>query len=214
MYSELKHNLQVLFQEHNRLSKKDINGVDVTGWWNLNVIKLFIGVSSILIVVVKGGGFSSGFLDFVTSYLSILIGLFITALIFSFDKFYEVKDTDEAEMIKNNAKLRIWDAQTYNYTKKFAFMTSQTIVISVFVLLIVALENLFPSLSNYNIRNYQLLNYKEWNFEAIKLFVTGSVATVFRFLTIYWLLTIMTNTLYIVSGMVDYMIKKNDRVTK
>jgi len=211
MYKELIRNISILFKESKKLSKKDINGDPVKGSWNLYGVKIICAIISAIIVLVKGSGFSSNFLEFVTSFLSILVGLFITALIFSFDKFYEPKTGEDLEKIKLNAQLRIWDTQAYNYTKKFAFMTSQTIVTSVFVLFLVAIENLFP-ISQINIIDEPFItSLKDLTCPSFGLFLLHLTVFVFRFLIIFWLLTIMSNTLYIVSGMVDYMIKKNDR---
>jgi len=198
--------LTLLKDKASTFERTDINGsVDET-FRAKYLVKLVFGTISGILVYLLKDGFSSDFVSYASSVLSILVGLFITALIFSFDKFYQSQDNlDTADSIS-----KLWDKQAYNYAKKFAYITSYTIVLSIFTLVLLAVNALFKEATSLNILSLRL-DFDNININSLKLFCIALFLIIQRFFVLYWLLKIMYNTLFIVSSMVQYMTTKIDR---
>jgi len=208
MYQELIKYLRILRKEASRFERTDINNKVDISFNSKYLVKIVFVLISIGLNLLLKNGFSDSFISYVSSVLSILVGLFITALIFSFDKFYE---PNKGEYL--DSRIKLWETQAYNYAKKFAYITSYTILISIFTLVILALSALFKEATQLNVFNLSFckdcisLNNLNW----FKLFALSLFVLIQRFLVLYWLLRIMYNTLYIVSSMVQYMTTKIDR---
>jgi len=199
--------LRILRKEASRFERTDINNkVDET-FRAKYFVKISFSIVAIILVFLLKNGFGESFVSYVSSVLSILVGLFITALIFSFDKFYEPNNEENP-----NSRIKLWETQAHNYAKKFAYITSYTIVLSIFTLVLLAVSALFEEETQLNVFNlsfcFECLNK---DFNALKLFGIAFFVIVQRFLVLYWLLKIMYNTLFIVSSMVQYMTTKIDR---
>lgn len=208
MSLKLNKYLKLLRKEASRLERTDINNkVDDSFRAKYLVMGIFSAISLITVCLLDSG-FSESFVSYVSSVLSILVGLFITALIFSFDKFYEPNNEENL-----NSRLKIWETQAYNYAKKFAYITSYTIVISVFTLVLIAISALFEKETQLKVLKLSFCFecIGKMDFNAFKLFAQATFIIVQRFLVLYWLLKIMYNTLFIVSSMVQYMSTKIDR---
>lgn len=208
MYQELIKYLRILKKQASRFERTDINNNVDESFSAKYLVKIVFGIISVLLVCLLKSGFSESFVSYVSSVLSILVGLFITALIFSFDKFYEPSNEENP-----NSRIKLWETQAHNYAKKFAYITSYTIVLSIFTLVILVASALFEKTTQLNVFNLSFCFdcIKNKDFEAIKLFVIAVSVIVQRFLVLYWLLKIMYNTLFIVSSMVQYMTTKIDR---
>lgn len=194
-----------LRKEANRLKRTDINNkVDDTFYAKYFKMIIFLIICGISIIILNKG-YNKEFLGYISSILSILVGLFITALIFSFDKFY-----DPIEEENPNSRTKLWDKQDYNYSKKFSYITAYTIVLSIFTLVMLVPNILFESFINLDL-NSLTLQTKEISANSIKLFLTAFLIIIQRFIIAYWLLEILYNTLFIVSSMVQYMTTKIDR---
>lgn len=208
MYQELIKYLKVLKRKVSQFEQTDINNNVGESFRAKYLIKIiFIIISAGLTYLLKDG-FNDSFVSYISSSLSILVGLFITALIFSFDKFYEPSKEKNP-----NSRIKLWDTQAYNYAKKFAYITSYTIVLSIFTLIILVLSALFKKETQLNFFELSVciecIGIKDFNW--LKLFGISVFVAIQRFLVFYWLLRIMFNTLYIVSSMVQYMTTKIDR---
>lgn len=208
MSLKLNKYLRILRQEASRFERTDINNnIDESFRAKYFVKTLFAFISVVLVFLLRNG-FGESFVSYVSSVLSILVGLFITALIFSFDKFYEPSNEENP-----NSRIKLWETQAHNYAKKFAYITSYTIVLSIFTLVLLAVSALFEKAPRLNIFDLSFcidcLSYRD--LKPLKLFGIGCFVIVQRFLVLYWLLKIMYNTLFIVSSMVQYMTTKIDR---
>lgn len=199
--------LKILRKEASRFERTDINNkVDETFRANY-LVKISFAIISIILVFLLKNGFGESFISYVSSVLSILVGLFITALIFSFDKFYEPSNEENPD-----SKIKLWETQAHNYAKKFAYITSYTIVLSIFTLVLLAVSALFEKATQLNVFNLSFcFECLKKDFNAFKLFGIAFFVIVQRFLILYWLLKIMYNTLFVVSSMVQYMTTKIDR---
>lgn len=189
-----------------KFQRIDINGnIDDKGY-KIWLPKLVLSLISIALFFLIRDGFDKEFVSFASTTLSILIGLFITAVIFSFDKFYQPLDDEE----EADAWEKVINTQAFNYSKQFAYITGYNIILCIFTLLLLALSSLFPDASKINVLNlYWDLN--KIGFEQIALFFTSVLFILQRFFVLYWLLRIVYNTLFVVSSMVKFMIDKIDR---
>lgn len=208
MSLKLSKYLSILRKEASRFERMDINNkVDESFRAKCSVKLVFAFIGFIFIILLKEG-FSNNFVSYISSVLSILVGLFITALIFSFDKFYE-PNKDESQ----SSRIKLWDIQAYNYAKKFAYIASYTIVLSIFTLVLLVVSALFEKPTQLNVFELSFC-WECWNLNnlnPIKIFINAIFVIIQRFFVIYWLLKIMYNTLFIVSSMVQYMTTKIDR---
>lgn len=203
MSQNLSKYLKLLRQEASRFERTNINDEVDNRFTSKYLIKIvFLLISGILFYLLNNG-FSESFISFVSSVLSILVGLFITALIFSFDKFYEPIDSENPD-----SRIKLWEKQAFNYAKTFAYITSYTIVLSIFTLVFLAVSALFPKETGLDIFK---LSFGIDCINSLKIFTLASLVLIQRILVIYWLLRITYNTLFIVSSMVQYMTTKIDR---
>lgn len=191
--------------EANRLKRTDINNnVDDTFYAKHLKNLVFLIICTISIILLNKG-FNKDFIAYISSILSILVGLFITALIFSFDKFYDPIKEDNP-----NSRIKLWDKQDYNYSKKFSYITAYTIVLSIFTLVILVPNVLFENFTSLDLSSLSIQT-NELSANSMKLLLTACLIIFQRFLITYWLLEILYNTLFIVSSMVQYMTTKIDR---
>lgn len=208
MYQELIKYLKALKKQASKFERTDINNNTNTSFKAKYLVKIVFALISIVLVLLLEKGFSDSFVSYISSALSILVGLFITALIFSFDKFYEPSNTENP-----NSRIKLWETQAYNYAKKFAYITSYTIVLSIFCLVLLVLSALFQNEMQLNVFElsfcFDCLSSE--NLDWLKLFGLGAFVIIQRILVLYWLLRIMYNTLFIVSSMVQHMTTKIDR---
>jgi|SRR5699024_2621804 len=200
--------LKILRKEASRFERTDINNNVDESFSAKYSVKITFTVISMGLVLLLKNGFSESFVSYVSSVLSILVGLFITALIFSFDKFYEPSNEENP-----NSRIKLWETQAHNYAKKFAYITSYTIVLSIFTLVLLAVSALFETASQLNVLNLSFCVecISIIGLKSLKLFGIALFVIVQRFFVLYWLLKIMNNTLFIVSSMVQYMTTKIDR---
>lgn len=192
----------------NELERTSINGNKVETFSAKYLYRIIFAIISILLLFSINRGFGNGFVSFISSVLSIIVGLFITALIFSFDKFYE-PNKDEYP----SSSIRLFDTKAFNYTKKFAYLTSYTIVLSVFTLVLLSLSALFEEKMSLNLRSL-VFDFENINWISLKLFIKGCIVFIQRYFVFYFLLKILYYTLYIVSSMVQYMTKKQEKSSK
>jgi hypothetical protein len=149
-------------------------------------------------------GFSSDFVSYASTALSILIGLFTTAIIFILDKYQPISNK------RPNSRQKLWDTQAYNYTKQFAFITGYNIVLCIYALVLLSFSALFKDFFNINIFQY-IVNLKEINIESMRNLLFVTLVVIQRLVVLYWLASIVYNTLYAISSMVKYMVVKIER---
>jgi len=189
----------------NRLERIDINGNETKSFFGKYSLRAFFSLISASFVYILNGGFSDMFISYASTVLSILIGLFITAIIFSFDKFYKHIDPEVA-----NSKEKLWDTQAYNYSKQFAFIIGYNIVLCIFAIVILSFSALFKDFFGIELHRYTLCINKI-NLVTFTRFCKLALVAMQRFFIFYWMLRIMYNTLFVVSSMVKFMTVKIDR---
>ncbi|HEV7348405.1 hypothetical protein [Telluribacter sp.] len=192
--------------------------------------RIVIAMISMAIVCSLKTGFEDVFVSYFSSVLSILVGLFITALVFSFDKFYtkaddgikiynidvneeSVPDVDKSYTIavKNNISLtagdKVWDTQSHNYSLIFAYVTGYNIVLCIIVIVLLALNTLFEHELNINIFKYYL-DIKDITLNSLGNLFLVVFNIIHRFLVLYWIGFVLYRTIFLVSSMVSYMTTK------
>lgn len=208
----------------------DINGKADSTFLQKHGKKIICSLVSGTLIFFLDKGFSITFIDYAGTILSILIGLFITALIFSFDKFYSTEKKDvtykvyskadkknEQYIIEQDKKIvlsskeKLLNTQAYNYTKQFAYLTGYNIVLCIYVLLLLSISSLFEEAMSINIfQTSIMLDYKSIQWDNIILFALSMFVFVQRLFVIYWIMSVMYNTIFIVSSMVNFMMIKMD----
>ncbi len=130
----------------NRMSRTNINGITDNSFWGKNKQRIACALISAFFVWKLRNGFSQNFVSYSSTVLSILTGLFITAIIFSFDKFYQKPDNPNL-----NSRQHLWDVQAYNYSKQFAYITGYNIVLCVFALIALSFTAFFAASMNVDL---------------------------------------------------------------
>lgn len=186
-----------------RFERTDINGKVDNSFFGKNLINLICSLISLVFVYLLKDGFSASFVSFSSKTLAIFIGLFMTAIIFSFNKFYEHSEKEEP-----NSTEKLWDTQSYNYSKQFAYITSYNIVLCIFVIIALSFNALFEKPLSVNLCEFSF-NFQQININSVLLFFELSFVALQRFFVLYWMQKVMYNTLFVVSSMVSFMNEKN-----
>lgn len=186
--------LKVIRERAHQLERVDINGKEIKPsklyfrWF------LFAFFTSLLFFA-SINGFSERLMEYCVSALSILIGLFITILVFVSEKIPNKKGVDE----ESSAKERASDMQLYNFYKQFSFMIGRTTILSVYCLIVVFF--LIQIGVSYNPFDYSFVS--KINTESVRLFFKILINMTFRILFIYWMIRIFYNTLFAVSSLTN-----------
>lgn len=205
MLLKLNKYLFELRNKANILERTDINGVVNNSLYIRYGYKFIFLFLSLFILYYSDSGFSETFISYISTVLSIFVGLFITALIFSFDKFYKPININIS-----NSEQKIWEKQSYNYAKQFAFIIGYNIILSIFTILLVLLSTIFNNQFAIHLLDYEFI-FSKISFVNILLFFKIIAVLFQRVLVYYWLLKIMYNTLFLVSSMVKFMTIKINR---
>lgn len=184
--------------------RKDINGQEAKGFFRKYARRIlcFVVTSGVLILLPTGFGYD--FIELTATILSIFVGLFITALIFAFDKFYVPKKMHETQ-----AQVKVKETQSYNYYKQFTYLIGFNIVTSVFVLILLLINVIFLDSLALNVREYHF-QFDLIDSVAIMNFLMVAGVLLFRFVIIYNVATIFHITVFMVSSMVEFMVSKVD----
>lgn len=231
MQLKLSKYLRELRKNAKRFERTDINDKEDKSFWGRNLRRVICIIVSIGFVWHLKEGFTQNFVSYASSVLSILIGLFITAIIFSFDKFYHKENIDEKvyevnvddtttnttkdyvlstkEIIRSNSKKALWNKQSHTYSKQFAFITGYNIVLCVFTIVVLSFNTLFEKTMATNLHDYHF-DFTSLSKETLLNFLVGSLVAIQRFFVLYWITSVVYNTLFIVSSMVNFMTVKID----
>jgi hypothetical protein len=211
-----------------KLEREDINGKP-NSFIGTHSARILCGIISILIII-KLDGFNTEFITYCSTVLSILIGLFLTSLIFGLDRFYtRPKNSENAYKIalakdylnakernysvsvkhidEKNSREGLWDKQSYNFLKQFSYVTGYNIVLSIFTLILLSFNTLFPDVTDIQVYHYY------FDFDNISLESIGKLLFVIsillhRFFIIYFIGRIVYNTLFVVASMIHFINEK------
>lgn len=211
-----------IFFKSRELEKLDINNKKKT-FIKRNFRYLFSIVVSFLLVFTITSGYSNDFLQLSASILSILIGLFITALVFALDKFYiprnnnvgdynvEIKEKEETKNIEisidkitnENANDKLWQKQSLYYVQKFNVLVGKSVIVGVMALALICINVIFLDFFSIDISDYELTH--KITSEIVLSFITILVVVIVRFIICYFMIEVFYNTINIISSMVNFM---------
>ena len=211
-----------IFFKSRELEKLDINNKKKT-FIKRNFRYLFSIVVSFLLVFTITSGYSNDFLQLSASILSILIGLFITALVFALDKFYiprnnnvgdynvEIKEKEETKNIEisidkitnENANDKLWQKQSLYYVQKFNVLVGKSVIVGVMALALICINVIFLDFFSVDISDYRLTHMI--TSETVLSFITILVVVIVRFIICNFMIEVFYNTINIISSMVNFM---------
>lgn len=170
-------------------------------------------------------GYNNEFLQLSASILAILIGLFLTALVFALDKFYIPKkkksgdyklDLTENEQIRNieisidevvfeNAREKLWQKQSFYYVQKFNVLVGKSVIVGIWALALICINVMYSSFFSVNLANYTTAPI---TLQSFLIFLKLSSVILVRFLICYFIIEVFYNTIGIISSMVNFMFVK------
>lgn len=165
--------------------------------WTLALILLSSGLT----------GISDRLINFTGCILSIFIGLFITALLFAFDKI-GIKHEKEDQKISPKAVNILKDTQEYNFAKQFIYILGYNVILCTFVLILILFCVCFDSLMSFNLLDYE---FTYISITSIWIFIQGIIVICIRFFIFYYLIHIFYYTLYAISSLINMMTIKRNR---
>lgn len=200
MFLKLNRYIKDLYSKSAEYKRTDINNTVDDSFWSKYLMRGVFIFISIGIFYVVPTGYSTDFIEHISGILAILVGLFITTLIFSFEKFYTKKKVGE----RFNEKLK--DIQDFNFTRIFTNLTSYTILLSILAIILVSIYVLFNEYFSLDVSSISF-DLKSYN---IGLTVRTIIVSIIRITTFYVLLNIVYNTVFVVVTMNHYMNNKLD----
>ena len=186
--------LKIVRKKSHQLEQVDINGKEIKPS-KLYLRWFLFAFITILLFFVSINGFSERLLEYCVSALSILIGLFITILVFVSEKIPNKKEDNG----NSSAKERANDIQLYNFYKQFSFMIGRTTLLCLYCLIVVFF--LIQIGVSYNPFDYSFVS--KIDTESVCLFFKILINTILRILFIYWMIRIFYNTLFAVSSLTN-----------
>lgn len=167
-------------------------------------------------------GYNNEFLQLGASILAILIGLFITALVFALDKFYSPHKNKKGdyklgvfennqtrnieisvdELYFENANEKLWQKQSLYYVQKFNVLVGKSVIVGIWALALICLNVLYADFFSIDFTDYSFVSINTQSFLIfIKLFIIAAV----RFFICYYMIEVFYNTIRIISSMVNFM---------
>ena len=177
---------------------------------------------SFIVLLTLPAGYNNDFLQLGASILAILIGLFLTALVFALDKFYipprkkdgdyrvETTENDQTRSIEisveeikyENAQEKLWQKQSLYYVQKFNVLVGKNVIVGIWALALICTYVMYY--------NFFSVSWDDYSFVAITLssillFLKLLLIIAFRFFICYFLIEMFYNTMRIISSMVNFM---------
>lgn len=196
--------------------KLDVNGKKKS-FITRNGRYLIVLITSICLHCALLKGYSVYFLQLGATILSILIGLFLTALVFALDKFY-VKD-DGIENYKldindkeidvsleklnfDNAQNKEIKKQSFNYVQQFNFLVGKSVIVGVWALALICINIMCVDFFSANLCDYKFVPI---TVQSFWLFLKLLLNFILRFFILYHIVEVFYNTIRIISSMVNFM---------
>ncbi len=177
---------------------------------------------SIFVLCTLLNGYSNEFLQLGASILSILIGLFLTSLVFALDKFYVpyknsigdyLFDINENEIIRKfeisidkiehkNAQEKLWQKQSLYYIQKFNVLVGKSVIVGVWALALICLNAMYIDFFSVNLCDYSFIPI---TVNSLLLFLKLCLVIFVRFFICYYIVEVFYNTINIISSMINFM---------
>jgi len=177
---------------------------------------------SFIVLISLPAGYNNDFLQLGASILAILIGLFLTALVFALDKFYipprkkdgdyrvETTENDQTrsieisveEIVYENAQEKLWQKQSLYYVQQFNVLVGKNVIVGIWALALICTYVMYYNFFSVRLDDYLFV---EITLPSIFLFLKLLLIIAGRFFICYFLIEMFYNTVRIISSMVNFM---------
>ena len=177
---------------------------------------------SFIVLLTLPAGYNNDFLQLGASILAILIGLFLTALVFALDKFYipprkkdgdyrvETTENDQTRSIEisveeikyENALEKLWQKQSLYYVQQFNVLVGKNVIVGIWALALICTYVMYYNFFSVSLDDYAFV---EITLPSIFLFLKLLLIIAGRFFICYFLIEMFYNTVRIISSMVNFM---------
>ena len=177
---------------------------------------------SFIALISLPAGYNNDFLQLGASILAILIGLFLTALVFALDKFYipprkkdgdyrvETTENDQTrsieisveEIVYENAQEKLWQKQSLYYVQQFNVLVGKNVIVGIWALALICTYVMYYNFFSVRLDDY---SFVEITLPSIFLFLKLLLIIAGRFFICYFLIEMFYNTVRIISSMVNFM---------
>ena len=177
---------------------------------------------SFIVLLTLPAGYNNDFLQLGASILAILIGLFLTALVFALDKFYippkkkdgdyrlETTENDQTrsieisveEIVYENAQEKLWQKQSLYYVQQFNVLVGKNVIVGIWALALICTYVMYYNFFSVSLDDYAFV---EITLPSIFLFLKLLLIIAGRFFICYFLIEMFYNTVRIISSMVNFM---------
>ncbi len=177
---------------------------------------------SFIVLISLPAGYNNDFLQLGASILAILIGLFLTALVFALDKFYipprkkdgdyrvETTENDQTRSIEisveeikyENALEKLWQKQSLYYVQQFNVLVGKNVIVGIWALALICTYVMYYNFFSVRLDDY---SFVEITLPSIFLFLKLLLIIAGRFFICYFLIEMFYNTVRIISSMVNFM---------
>lgn len=167
-------------------------------------------------------GYNNEFLQLGASILAILIGLFLTALVFALDKFYmpakkrsgdyklDLAENEQTrnievsidEVVFENAREKLWQKQSFYYVQKFNVLVGKSVIVGIWALALICINVMYFEFFRVDIADYTFVPI---TIPSILTFGEILLIIIVRFLICYYMIEVFYNTIRIISSMVNFM---------
>lgn len=214
--------LKYLFLKARKYETLDINNKKKESFWFRNMRYLISYPVSLFILLTHPEGYSNDFLQLSATIIAILIGLFLTTLVFAVDKFYvsfrnECSDykidiyEDEVnrniDLSVNKVKLKnsndnIFQIRSLHFIRNFNILIGKSVVVGIFDLVLICFNILYIDCFDVDIFAYTLAPI---TFHSFFVFCQIILVIFCRFFICYWIVEIFYNAIHIIAKLVNYM---------
>ena len=177
---------------------------------------------SFIVLLTLPAGYNNDFLQLGASILAILIGLFLTALVFALDKFYippkkkdgdyrvETTENDQTrsieisveEIVYENAQEKLWQKQSLYYVQQFNVLVGKNVIVGIWALALICTYVMYYNFFSVRLDDY---SFVEITLPSIFLFLKLLLIIAGRFFICYFLIEMFYNTVRIIISMVNFM---------
>ena len=177
---------------------------------------------SFIVLLTLPAGYNNDFLQLGASIIAILIGLFLTALVFALDKFYippkkkdgdyrlETTENDQTrrieisveEIVYENAQEKLWQKQSLYYVQQFNVLVGKNVIVGIWALALICTYVMYYNFFSVRLDDY---SFVEITLPSIFLFLKLLLIIAGRFFICYFLIEMFYNTVRIISSMVNFM---------
>lgn len=177
---------------------------------------------SFIVLLTLPAGYNNDFLQLGASIIAILIGLFLTALVFALDKFYippkkkdgdyrlETTENDQTrrieisveEIVYENAQEKLWQKQSLYYVQQFNVLVGKNVIVGIWALALICTYVMYYNFFSVRLDDYAFV---EITLPSIFLFLKLLLIIAGRFFICYFLIEMFYNTVRIISSMVNFM---------